>query len=250
MFVTAKKGLALDGTHPTLITAYGFGGISSTPYFEPTMHRVARARRHHRARQHPRRRRVRRGLAPRGARRPNRQIGFDDFIAAGEWLIANKLHLARAPRRDRHLGRRHAGRRRCSIQRPDLFGAIVPIAGVHDLLRFQLFGQGAGWQGDLGSPDDRGRVRGAARDLAAPQRPRRAPAIRRCSSSPRITTSASRRSTRTSYAAALQAAQAGPAPVRHARRDRVRPRRRLDALAGDRSEHRDLSFLAANLGLS
>jgi prolyl oligopeptidase len=40
-------------------------------------------------------------------------------------------------------------------ERPDLWGATVPIAGVHDLLRFQLFGQGAGWSGDLGSPDDK-----------------------------------------------------------------------------------------------
>jgi prolyl oligopeptidase len=40
------------------------------------------------------------------------------------------------------------------MMRPELFGAVVPLAGVHDLLRFQLFGQGAGWQGDLGSPDD------------------------------------------------------------------------------------------------
>jgi prolyl oligopeptidase len=40
------------------------------------------------------------------------------------------------------------------LQRPELFGAVVTIAGVFDLLRFPLFGQGAGWQGDLGSPDD------------------------------------------------------------------------------------------------
>jgi prolyl oligopeptidase len=41
-----------------------------------------------------------------------------------------------------------------TVRRPDLFGASVPIAGVHDLVRFPLFGQGAGWQGDTGSPDD------------------------------------------------------------------------------------------------
>jgi prolyl oligopeptidase len=40
------------------------------------------------------------------------------------------------------------------MQRPDLWGATAPIAGVLDLLRFHLFGQGAGWQGDMGSPDD------------------------------------------------------------------------------------------------
>jgi len=36
------------------------------------------------------------------------------------------------------------------VQRPDLYGAVIPYAGVHDLLRFHLFGQGAGWQGDMG----------------------------------------------------------------------------------------------------
>jgi prolyl oligopeptidase len=39
-----------------------------------------------------------------------------------------------------------------SLQRPDLFGAVVPIVAVLDMLRFPLFGQGAGWQGDFGSP--------------------------------------------------------------------------------------------------
>ena len=41
-----------------------------------------------------------------------------------------------------------------TMQRPELFGAVAPMAGVHDMLRFQLFGQGAGWTGDLGSADD------------------------------------------------------------------------------------------------
>jgi prolyl oligopeptidase len=39
-------------------------------------------------------------------------------------------------------------------ERPDLWGATVPIAGVQDLLRFQLFGEGKGWEGDLGDPDN------------------------------------------------------------------------------------------------
>ncbi|HET9991421.1 MAG TPA: prolyl oligopeptidase family serine peptidase, partial [Kofleriaceae bacterium] len=37
MFVTLKKGSARDGSHPTLLTGYGFGGISLTPYFDPSM---------------------------------------------------------------------------------------------------------------------------------------------------------------------------------------------------------------------
>ena len=83
----------------------------------------------------------------------HRQTGFDDFIGAGEWLIANKYtstsHLGA-------VGTSGGGMLvgAVTVERPDLFGATVPIAGVLDLLRFQLFGQGAGWQTDLGSPDD------------------------------------------------------------------------------------------------
>ena len=85
--------------------------------------------------------------------RTHRQVGWDDFIAAGEWLVANGVTT-----RERLgiLGVSGGGMLvgGVLVQRPDLFGAAVPIAGVLDLLRFQLFGEGAGWQGDLGSPDE------------------------------------------------------------------------------------------------
>jgi prolyl oligopeptidase len=152
MFVTMKKGLALDGSHPTVITAYGFGGVPMLPYFDPAD--IAWIERG--------------GISVlvniRGggeygeswhlaAARRNRQTGFDDFIAAGEWLIANHYtsheHLGA-------VGTSGGGMLVGAVtnERPDLWGATAPIAGVHDLLRFQLFGQGAGWQGDMGSPDD------------------------------------------------------------------------------------------------
>ncbi|HEX7842793.1 MAG TPA: prolyl oligopeptidase family serine peptidase, partial [Kofleriaceae bacterium] len=152
MFLTAKKGIPHDGASPTILTAYGFGGISSTPRFDPA--RIAW---------------LERGgvfalVNIRGggeygeawhnaARRAHRQVAYDDFLAAGEWLVANKITSPQ------HLGATggSAGGMLVAgalMQRPDLFGAVVPLAGVHDLLRFPLFGQGAGWQGDLGSPDD------------------------------------------------------------------------------------------------
>jgi prolyl oligopeptidase len=152
MFVTARKGLAPDGTHPTVITAYGFGGFSLTPGFDPAMiawlerggvYVVVNIR----------------GGGEYGeawhlaARRTHRQVGLDDFIAAGEWLVANRIT---SPAHLGAMGTSGGGMLVAAVldQRPDLFGAVVPIAGVHDLLRFQLFGQGAGWQGDFGSPDD------------------------------------------------------------------------------------------------
>src|ERR1700741_4668010 len=42
----------------------------------------------------------------------------------------------------------------CMTQRPDLYGAVIADVGVMDMLRFPRFGQGAGWEGDFGSPDD------------------------------------------------------------------------------------------------
>src|SRR5207244_3785886 len=40
-----------------------------------------------------------------------------------------------------------------ATQRPDLFAAVAPLAGVLDMMRFHLFGEGAGWAGDWGSPE-------------------------------------------------------------------------------------------------
>jgi prolyl oligopeptidase len=152
MFVTSKKGLVLDGSNPTIVNGYGFGGISSTPYFESSkiawlerggVFAVANIR----------------GGGEYGeawheaSKRTHRQVGIDDFIAAGEWLIANKYT---SRERLGAMGTSGGGMLvgAALVQRPDLYGAVVPIAGVLDLLRFQLFGQGAGWQGDMGSPDD------------------------------------------------------------------------------------------------
>ncbi|HLL25090.1 MAG TPA: prolyl oligopeptidase family serine peptidase, partial [Kofleriaceae bacterium] len=82
--------------------------------------------------------------------RAKRQTGIDDFIAAGEWLVANKYT---SPKHLGNTGGSGGGLLVASatMQRPDLYGASVPLTGVHDLLRFHLFGQGAGWQTAMGS---------------------------------------------------------------------------------------------------
>ncbi len=152
MFVTAKKNLVLDGSHPTIMTAYGFGGISSLPYFSSSdiawlerggisvLVNIRGGGEYGEAWHH-------------AAWRDHRQTGLDDFASAGEYLIAN--HYTSAA----HLGTIGASGggflvAAVALQHPDEFAATIPLAGVHDLLRFQLFGQGAGWQGDFGSPDD------------------------------------------------------------------------------------------------
>jgi prolyl oligopeptidase len=152
MFITARKGLPLDGENPAIMTGYGFGGISSTPAFNPAdiawlerggISVVVNIRGggeygtpwHH------------------AALRERRQVGVNDFLAAAEWLARSK-HTS--SRKLGAIGYSGGGSLvgAAVVQRPDLFGAVVPVVGVHDMMRFHLFGQGAGWQADMGSPDD------------------------------------------------------------------------------------------------
>ncbi|MFC3093877.1 S9 family peptidase [Alteromonas sediminis] len=83
----------------------------------------------------------------------NRQNAFDDFIAAGEYLIeegyTNKDKLA-------VWGGSNGGLLVGAVvnQRPDLFEAALPAVGVMDMLRFQLFTAGRYWVDDFGSSDN------------------------------------------------------------------------------------------------
>lgn len=152
MFVIHKKDLKYTGKNPTIL--YGYGGFSSPqrPWFSTSrsvwmdmggVFCVANIR----------------GGSEYGedwwlsATKKNKQRSYDDFIAAGEWLIANKVcdnaHLA-------IQGGSNGGLLvgACMTQRPELFGVAIPEVGVMDLLRFNKFTIGKSWESDFGSPEN------------------------------------------------------------------------------------------------
>jgi prolyl oligopeptidase len=152
MQLAYRKGLHLDGTNPVLLYGYGGFGIPLLPWFEPAriawleaggVYAIANIR----------------GGGEYGeawhrqAYREHKQVVFDDFIAAAEWLIAQKYtSTPELAIRGESNGGLLVGA--CLTQRPDLFGAVIAGVGVMDMLRFDLFGQGAGWTGEFGSPQN------------------------------------------------------------------------------------------------
>ncbi len=152
MFVSARKGLKLDGQNPTVLYGYGGFDVALTPNFSPAIAAwmemggiwvVANLRggseygeAWHRA-----------GM------REKKQNVFDDFIAAAEFLIEQgytstpKLAI---------FGGSNGGLLVGAVlnQRPDLFGAAMPAVGVMDMLRFQKFGYGVQWTGEYGSAEN------------------------------------------------------------------------------------------------
>jgi prolyl oligopeptidase len=150
MLLAYRKGLKLDGSNAVLLYSYGGFGIPLLPEFSPAriawmelggIYAVANIR----------------GGGEYGeawhqqAYHEHRQVAFDDFIAAGEWLIAQ--HYTSTPKLAIR-GESNGGLLMGAVltQRPDLFGAVIAGVGVMDMLRFDQFGQGAGWTGEFGTP--------------------------------------------------------------------------------------------------
>jgi prolyl oligopeptidase len=135
---------------------------------------------------------------------------FDDFIAAGQWLIDHgytstpKLAIGGGSNGGLLVGA-------ALTQRPDLFGAALPAVGVMDMLRFHRFTIGWAWTSDYGSSDDAAEFK-ALYAYSPLHNLRRAcyPAIMVTTADhdDRVVPAHSFK-----FAAAAQAAQAGPAPV-------------------------------------
>jgi prolyl oligopeptidase len=152
VFIAHKKGLKLDGSNPTLLYGYGGFNISLTPTFSVGrldwmemggVYAVPNLR----------------GGGEYGqpwhdaGRLLKKQNVFDDFIAAAEWLIA---HRYTRPDKLAIQGGSNGGLLVGAVmtQRPDLFGACLPAVGVMDMLRFHKFTEGRLWVDDYGSPDN------------------------------------------------------------------------------------------------
>ncbi|MCX6567219.1 MAG: prolyl oligopeptidase family serine peptidase [Candidatus Aminicenantes bacterium] len=152
MFIVHKKGLAIDGNNPCYLTAYGGFNISMQPYFSPATIALlengvvfAEA--------------CLRGGGEYGetwhkaGMLENKQNVFDDFIAAAEYLIAEKYT---SKERIGIEGGSNGGLLvgACLTQRPDLFKVALPAVGVMDMLRFHKFTVGWGWVVEYGSSDN------------------------------------------------------------------------------------------------
>lgn len=152
MIITHKKGLPLDGKNPTILYGYGGFNISLTPGFSISnavwmenggVYAVANLR----------------GGGEYGKKwhdagtQMQKQNVFDDFIAAAEYLIAEKYT---APKYLALRGGSNGGLLVGAVmtQRPDLMQVALPAVGVLDMLRYNAFTAGAGWSYDYGTAQD------------------------------------------------------------------------------------------------
>lgn len=151
MIITHKKGLQLDGNNPTMLYGYGGFNVSLTPAFSVAnlvwmemggVYAVPNLR----------------GGGEYGKAwhdagiQLKKQNVFDDFIAAGEYLIAqkytssNKLAIRGGSNGGLLVGA-------VMTQRPDLMKVAIPQVGVLDMLRYHTFTAGAGWAYDYGTSE-------------------------------------------------------------------------------------------------
>lgn len=247
IFVTAKRGLTLDGSHPTILYAYGGFDINQTPAFSPSMLQwvtmggvfaVA----------------VIRGGGEYGrawheaGMLAKKQNVFDDFIAAGEYLISQKYT---SNRKLAIRGGSNGGLLVGAVetQRPDLAAVALPEVGVMDMLRYQKFTIGGAWAPEYGTSDDSTQFRTllaySPLQNIKPGTSYPATLITTADHDDRVVPGHSFK-----FAATMQAAQSGPAPIliridTRAGHGGGKPTSKQIDLATD-----ELAFAVKNLGMS
>lgn len=149
MFITQRRGLKRDGKNPVLLYGYGGFSVAITPTYKPPIiawlemggvYVEANLR----------------GGSEYGERwheagtKERKQNVFDDFIAAAEFLIAEKYTRAgRIAISGRSNGGLLVGA--TMVQKPELFGAALPAVGVLDMLRYHTASANARqWSSDFG----------------------------------------------------------------------------------------------------
>ena len=152
MFLSKRKDLVPGPETPTLLYGYGGFDVSMKPEFSPAnlvwmerggLYAVPCLR----------------GGGEYGrdwhesGTKERKQNVFDDCIAAAQYLVDQKLT---SPRKLALHGRSNGGLLvgACLTQRPDLFGAALPTVGVLDMLRYHRFTIGWAWASDYGTADD------------------------------------------------------------------------------------------------
>jgi prolyl oligopeptidase len=154
MFITHRRGLKMDGSNPTVMSGYGGFKISITPGYSPEVLAFLEMG----------------GIYAQPSLRGGYEYGqawheagmlgkkqnvFDDFIAAAQWLIANdytrseKLAIRGGSNGGLLVGA-------VMTQRPELFGAVLCEVGVLDMLRFKRFTIGWAWEAEYGAVDKPG----------------------------------------------------------------------------------------------
>jgi prolyl oligopeptidase len=152
MFLVGRREVISGGCHPTIMTSYGGYGVSMTPQFSIFVAFL-----------------IERGCLfalpnirggsefgaewHNAAKRRNRQTAYDDFLCAAEWLIKTGRT---APGKLGIFGGSNSGLLvgAALTQRPDLFGAVVCMVPMLDMLRYHLFDNAQVWRDEFGTAED------------------------------------------------------------------------------------------------
>jgi prolyl oligopeptidase len=151
MFLVGRRELFAGGCHPAIMTSYGGYGVPMTPQFSVfvafLMERGClfalpniRGGSEFGAAWHD------------SAKRRNRQVAFDDFLSAAEWLIESG-HTK--PEKLAIFGGSNSGLLvgAAMTQRPDLFHAVICMVPMLDMLRYHLFDHAHIWKSEFGTAD-------------------------------------------------------------------------------------------------